>query len=159
MALARRLLLQFLEQRRINMRRILAATCITAALVAPALARVNVGISIPAPPSIVINAPPRLEIVPGVPTVQYAPDLGVNFFAYDNAYYTYHSGAWFTATSYGGPWTYVERVHVPRPIISVPSHYYRVGPRYGHRWHRDHVVVHRGHVRGHQRWNGQDHGR
>jgi hypothetical protein len=136
------------------MRRVLAATFMTAALVAPAFAEVHVGINIPAPPSIVISSPPRLVVVPGVPTVQYAPDLGVNFFVYDNSYYTYHNGGWFTSTSYGGPWTYVERVHVPRPIISVPNHYYRVGPRYGHRWDDRRHVVHRGHVSSHHRYRG-----
>lgn len=129
------------------MRKFLAATLVTAALAAPALAEVHVGVSIPAPPSIVINSPPRLVVVPGVPTVQYAPDLGFNFFVYDNAYYTYHNGGWFTATSYGGPWTYVERVHVPRPIISVPNRYYYHGGRhYGHRWHGDRHAY-RGHVK------------
>ena len=136
------------------MRKFLAATLVTAALAAPAFAEVHVGINIPAPPSIVINSPPRLVVVPGVPTVQYAPDLGFNFFVHDNAYYTYHNGGWFTATSYGGPWSYVERVHVPGPIIGVPNRYYYHG---GRRWHGDRHSY-RGHVK-HYRTSAHVHSR
>jgi hypothetical protein len=86
-------------------------------------ARVDVHVAIPAPPSIVIDAPPHVVVVPGVPAVQYAPDLGYDYFVYGGRYYTYHSGAWFASSSYGGPWTYVR--NVPRPIVGLPRHYYR----------------------------------
>jgi len=92
-----------------------------------ATAGVDVHIAIPAPPSIVIEAPPRLVVVPGVPTVQYAPDVSYNYFIHDGRYYTYHHNNWFVADAYGGPWTYVERVHVPRPVLAVPVRYYREG--------------------------------
>ncbi len=91
-----------------------------------AFARVDVHVAIPAPPSIVIDAPPHLVVVPGVPTVQYAPDVSYNYFSYGGHYYTYHNSAWFRSDAYNGPWTYVERVRVPRPILGVPSRYYRV---------------------------------
>jgi hypothetical protein len=87
-------------------------------------AGVDVHVAIPAPPSIVIEAPPRVIVVPGVPTVQYAPDVSYDYFVYGGRYYTYHSSHWFVSDAYGGPWTYVERVHVPRPILGVPDRYY-----------------------------------
>jgi hypothetical protein len=101
----------------------------------PAHAHVDVHIAIPAPPSIVIDAPPRVVVVPGVPTVQYAPDLGYDYFVYGGRYYTYHSGAWFVSSDYGGPWSYVR--NVPRPILGVPARYYhhRIASRHGWRRH------------------------
>jgi hypothetical protein len=137
------------------------ASIVTAALVAPAFAEVHVGISIPAPPSIVITAPPHLVVVPGVPTVQYAPDVNANFFYYDNSYYTYSGGNWFIASSYNGPWVYVERVHVPRPLISVPGHYYRHGgPSYYGRsdWEHRRHDEHHGHVSYYEHGHGHPHG-
>ena len=112
---------------------------------APALAGVDVHIGIPAPPSIVIEAPPHLVVVPGVPRVQYAPDLSYNYFAYGGQYYTYHENNWFVAPSYGGPWAYVDRVRVPRPVLGVPVRYYRHPPR--HVVYRDYHHYH-GHPHG-----------
>lgn len=109
------------------------------AATSPALAGVSVHIGVPAPPSIVIDAPPHLVVVPGVPRVQYAPDVSYNYFNYGGRYYTYHENAWFASPAYGGPWTYVERTRVPRPLLGVPSRYYRVPPR---------RVVYRGHPHG-----------
>jgi hypothetical protein len=99
----------------------------------PAFAGVSIHIGIPAPPSIVIEAPPRLVIVPGAPVVRYAPDVSYNYFAYGDRYYTYSDGGWFVSPSYGGPWTYVERHRVPRPLLVVPRSYYRVPPGHAYR--------------------------
>ena len=60
--------------------------------------------------------------------VYYAPSLPYNFFYYDGAYYTFHEGAWFAAPVYSGPWVYVERVRVPRPLLIVPARYYKIPP-------------------------------
>jgi hypothetical protein len=112
-------------------------------------ARVDVHVAIPAPPSIVIDAPPRVVVVPGVPTVQYAPDLGYDYFVYGGRYYTYHSGAWFVSSDYGGPWAYVR--NVPRPILAIPGRY---------RHHRTYVSRHHYHSRHvHSRYHHHDHGR
>jgi hypothetical protein len=96
----------------------------------PAAADVNIHIGIPAPPPIVVPAPPRLVVVPTTPAVRYAPDLAYNYFAYGGRYYTFHGGSWFVASAYAGPWTYIEHVHVPRPIRIVPARYYHDHPRY-----------------------------
>lgn len=124
---------------------ILAATFALGALVTSPVraADVHVGvhIGIPAPPVISFPAPPRLVVVPGVPSVYYAPDVDVNFFTYGDRYYTYYDGGWFWAYDTHGPWTYVERRYVPAPVLRVPTRYYHVAPRIvggdGH-WHGDH---------------------
>ena len=95
----------------------------------PAVAGVDIHINVPPPPSFVIEAPPRLVVVPRAPQVRYAPDLPYNYFAYGGRYYTLHDDAWFVAPSYGGPWTYIERPRVPRYVLGVPTRYYRVPPR------------------------------
>lgn len=118
----------------------LASALAVAAWTAPADADVDVhiGIGIPAP-TIVIERPPRLVVVPGHPHVHYAPDLAVNFFAYGGRYYTYDHDRWYSARSYDGPWAYVEPGHVPHVILDVPGRYYHVPPRLvgGGHWHRD----------------------
>jgi len=115
------------------MRTTITGLCLTVAIIlgpsAPASAGVDIHIGIPAPPSIVIEAPPHLVVVPGVPRVHYAPDLPYNYFAYGDRYYTFHEGAWFVSPGYRGPWTYVERVRVPRPLLGVSTRYYRDPPR------------------------------
>ena len=114
-------------------RTLMGAIGMLLALGGAAMAGVDVHIGIPAPPSIVVEAPPRLVVVPGVPAVQYAPDVTFNYFAYGRQYYTFHDGAWFVASGYGGPWTYVEPARVPHPVLVVPVRYYREPP-HGH-WH------------------------
>jgi hypothetical protein len=148
-----------------------AIVCAIACLRGAASAGVQINIGIPAPPSIVIEAPPRLVVVPDVGEVQYAPDLGYNYFFYGGQYYTFHEDHWFVAPAYNGPWVYVPRAHVPPPLIRVPVRYYKVPPghakrmyergRGGHwrgeprhgdhhdrgRWHGDHDE--HGHGHGH----------
>ncbi|MGH7893228.1 MAG: hypothetical protein ACREQL_01085 [Candidatus Binatia bacterium] len=113
------------------MRAIVTSTLIVLAVIGPAHAadvQVGINIGIPAPPALVVPALPRLVIVPTTPAVQYAPDLSVNFFFYGGSYYTFSDGAWFVASAYNGPWAYVERVRVPRPVLIVPYRYYRMPP-------------------------------
>src|SRR5262245_8302360 len=93
---------------------------------------IGVNIGVPAPPPIVVTAPPPLVVVPTTPAVRYAPSLSVNLFVYGGRYYTYDNGAWFIASAYDGPWAYIERTYVPRPVLVVPARYYRVPPRHGH---------------------------
>jgi len=81
----------------------------------------------PPPPPIVVTAPPQLVIVPGSP-VFYAPRVSINFFAYGGRYYSFHEGAWFVATTYGGPWATIAPARVPRPVLAVPVTYYKIPP-------------------------------
>ena len=120
------------------MKTVLTLLLAGASFAAPSFAEVDVHIGIPAP-QIVIESPPRLVVVPSAPVVQYAPDVSYNYFAYGGRYYTVRDDRWYAAPGYGGPWSYVERSHVPRPILGVPVSYYRE-PRYyhGHDEHHGH---------------------
>ena len=60
----------------------------------------------------------------------YAPGASINFFAYGGRYYTFHEGAWFVATTYGGSWVTVARDRVPKPVLAVPVAYYRIPPKH-----------------------------
>lgn len=80
-----------------------------------------------AAPPVVIQSPPQLVVVPGTP-VYYAPGLNVNFFYYGGQYYTLHNNAWFVATVYNGPWTFLAAEYVPQPVLAVPVQYYKVPP-------------------------------
>ena len=115
--------------RRISL--IVAVALVVAGLsVATALAtQVNVGVNIgvPAPPPIVLAAPPRVVVVPNSP-VSYAPSVDFNLFVYGGRYYTFHDGAWFYASRHSGPWTFIATERVPRPVIGVPVTYYKIPP-------------------------------
>jgi hypothetical protein len=128
------------------MRKLLCGVSVATALAlaGSAAAGVSVNIGIPAPPAIVIPAPPRLVIVPGLPVVQYAPDVEFNYFSYGGRYYTMHEGSWFVASAYNGPWVY--EAHPPREVLRVPVRYYHVPP--GHRRHEE--EHHHGHGNGHE---------
>ena len=80
-----------------------------------------------APPPVIMQTPPQLVVVPGMP-VYYAPGGNFNYFVYGGRNYVFHNGAWFYATAYNGPWTYIALEHVPQPVLSVPVQYYRVPP-------------------------------
>ncbi len=121
-----------------------AAVLGAVAFAAPAQADLDVHVNI-TPPSFGFEAPPRLVVVPGQPRVHYAPDVSVNFFSYGGRYYTYDQGNWFVAGHDRGPWTHVDRGHVPFYVRSVPSRYYRVPPR----------NVGRGHWEGKRRGHGK----
>jgi hypothetical protein len=137
----------------------LASALAVTAWAAPSRADVDVhvGIGIPAP-HIVVERPPRLVVVPGYPSVHYAPELSVNFFAYGGRYYTYDDDRWYVARGYGGPWAYVEPRHVPRVFLDVPHEYYRVPPRLvgGGHWHSDRHYYRgdrdRDHGKHHKKW-------
>ena len=120
---------------------------------------VGINIGVPPPPPVVFEAPPQLVVVPTTPAVRYAPEVDVNLFFYGGRYYSFHEGGWFVAPAYGGPWAYVERVRVPRPVLVVPARYYRVPPGQWKKMYPDR----RGKHRGHRDWDddddhGHDHG-
>jgi hypothetical protein len=90
------------------------------------------------PPPIIIATPPQLVVVPGSP-VYYAPSASINFFAYGGQYYSFHEGAWFIATTHGGPWSAIKRERVPQPVLAVPVTYYRIPPGHAKKMGRDEV--------------------
>ncbi len=102
---------------------------VTAACLWPSLAargEVNINVNVGSPP-MVFASPPRLVVVPESP-VSYAPDVGINLFAYEGRYYSFHDGAWFFATTHRGPWIALAPERVPPPVLAVPVRYYRVPP-------------------------------
>ena len=122
---------------------VLALTAVLAlAVVSPVAAgslRIGIDITPPPPPRIVLTAPPQLVVVPGSP-VFYAPGVSINFFAYGGRYYSFHDGAWFLATAYGGPWTTISAGRVPQPVLAVPVAYYKIPPGHAKKMHPDGVA-------------------
>ena len=127
-------------------------------LAAPARgADVHIGINIgvpPPPPPVVVEAPPPLVVVPRTP-VYYAPSLPYNYFYYGGLYYTLHDDHWFYAASFNGPWTFVTVERLPRPILVVPVHYYKVKPE---KWKKHGPPPWAGHGRGHEHEHGHGKG-
>jgi hypothetical protein len=77
-------------------------------LAASADVRINLGVAVP-----------RLEVVVGIPGVQYAPDAGANVFVYGGQYYVLQDNVWYAVPGYQGPWTAVQVV--PEPVLRVPA--------------------------------------
>jgi hypothetical protein len=98
-------------------------------LAAPAQAQVQVDIGFSFP------APPPLVVVPEVQTVQYVPDAPGNVFFYGSQYWVFRNGGWVAGRAHNGPWIVVAPQYVPRPILLVPVHYYRVPPGQWKKWH------------------------
>lgn len=84
----------------------------------PALAQINVGISIGTPPVVVAPAP-AVVVEPGAPV-----------YYYDGRYFSYYDGGWLVAERHEGPWGYVAVELVPQPVLALPGAYERM-PR-GH---------------------------
>jgi len=88
----------------------------------PANAQVHVDIGIHLP------VPPPLVVVPGVPSVQYAPAAPANVFFYGSQYWVFANGGWHVSRRHEGPWILVAPQFVPRPVLLVPVRYYHVPP-------------------------------
>ncbi len=86
--------------------------------------RINLGVAVP-----------RLDVVMGIPGVQYAPEAGANVFVYGGQYYVFEDGAWYIGPGYRGPWTAVQVV--PEPVLQVPVRYYRRPPEHWRAWNRE----------------------
>jgi hypothetical protein len=108
----------------------IAAAALVATLVLPAQAqvRIDIGINLPGPPSLVI--------VPGTP-VYAAVRAPVNVFLYGHQYWAFVNGAWHVGPNWNGPWVLVEPVYVPVPVLKVPVRYYPVPPGHWRAWRRD----------------------
>jgi hypothetical protein len=128
------------------------------ALVAPAHGQVHVDIGIHLP------APPSLIIVPQVPTVKYvpAPAAPGNLFFYNGQYWAFANRGWYVSTGYNGPWLVVAPQYVPRPILLVPVGRYHVPPGHWKQWRREqppHWDDEWGHDWAKKRaWKGRDQG-
>jgi hypothetical protein len=96
-----------------------------------ATAGVEVGISIGLPPPFVIQAPPPVVVIPGT-YVYLVPGIDVDILFYHGYWYRPYEGRWYWASSYNGPWGYLDIGRVPRALITLPPDYRRVPPGYRH---------------------------
>ncbi len=88
---------------------------------------VNIGIGLPAPPRLVISAPPPVVVIPET-YVYFAPDLEVDLFFYHDHWYRPYRGRWYRATAYNGPWVFVDTVRVPRVLVHLPPNHRHLPP-------------------------------
>src|SRR2546425_3610374 len=100
---------------------------IPAASVVDARVGVNIGITLPGPPSLVI--------IPQTP-VAYAPAVPANLFFYGGHYYVFANNGWYAGPTYNGPWAVIAPTHIPPPILAVPVRYYRAPPPGWKHWKR-----------------------
>ncbi len=119
-------------------------------------AGVNVGISIGAPSPFVFAEQPDLVVIPsGSAYVYMVPGIPGLYF-YNNVWFRFHRGHWFTSSVYDSTWTYIDTARVPRFVLDVPPDYYRHLPPGYYR-------IHYGDLRAHWRewdqvkhWNKYD---
>lgn len=114
----------------------------------PALAGVDVNISIGLPPLIVFAAPPELIVLPDT-YVYVAPEIDVDLFFWNGWWWRLWEGRWYRSHYYDRNWGYYNR---------VPSFYFDVDPGwrgyyrdrnwYGHRWDYERIP----HQRLRQNW-------
>jgi len=110
-----------------------------------------------APPQLTFAQPPDMAVVPsGEAAVYVIPNtFGVYFF--NNAWYRFYNGIWFSAAVYSDPWVPVAVGLVPQVVIGVPPEYAVVLPpdyqriRYGE-FHRHWREWDRGHYWHNQPW-------
>jgi hypothetical protein len=98
------------------------------ATTAPAFAAVNIGIN--------LSQRPRMELVPRSP-VYYAPQVGANYFFYDDLYWVFDGNEWYSSSGYNGPWEMVAAADVPDSVLQVPVGYYQDAPGYFLGWRGD----------------------
>ena len=92
-------------------------------------AEVNVDINIGVPPPFVLPAPPLVVVIPGT-YVYLVPDIDVHILFYQGYWYRPYKEHWYRARSYDGPWGYLAPARVPRVLVDIPPHYYRVPKGY-----------------------------
>lgn len=83
---------------------------------------INIGL-----PAFVLPAPPPVVVIPGT-YVYVVPDIDVTFLFYHGYWYRPYEGRWYMASSYNGPWAYIELSRVPRVLVDLPPSYWRVPP-------------------------------
>ncbi len=96
---------------------------------------VNIGFSLPLPPVIHFQEPPRLVVLPDT-YVYVTPDVDVDIFFNDGWWWRPYEGRWYRSRDYNSGWYYYK---------SEPS-FYRQVPKHWRNDYRDH------HWKG-QQWN------
>lgn len=98
---------------------LMLAMALLPSLPAFATVSVDIGINVPAYPS--------LQRIPGYP-VYYVPRLHANYFFYDGLYWVYVPDGWYVSPWYDGPWDFVPIDSVPLFILRIPVRYYGYPP-------------------------------
>jgi hypothetical protein len=75
----------------------------------PAMAGVDVGVSISLPPLIVFSAPPAMVVIPET-YVYVVPDTDVDIFFYDGWWWRPWEGRWYRSRHYDSGWGYYQKV-------------------------------------------------
>jgi hypothetical protein len=104
-----------------------AVLLILSGLSAQALAQVdvNIGLSVPLPPPLLIPAPPAVALIPRT-RVYRAPNIEVDLLFYRGWWYRPHGGHWFRARSYQGPWVFILPSKVPHALVALPADYRQI---------------------------------
>jgi hypothetical protein len=68
---------------------------------------------------------PQWAPIPGVPGVEYAPNLARDLFRYGGRFYNFRDGAWFRGTGFTGPWSPIQELppifyHIQAPYFKAP---------------------------------------
>ena len=71
-------------------------------------------------------AVPQWAPIPGVPEVEYAPNLAQDLFRYRGGFYNFQGGAWFRGTAATGPWSPVREL--PQVFYHIQAPYFKVPP-------------------------------
>jgi hypothetical protein len=113
-----------------TMKRFMLAALLVTTFAIPARAqvRIDIGINLPGPPTLIA--------VPGLP-VYYAPHAPANVFLYGTPYWVFANGGWYIGPTWSGPWAVAAPGYVPAPILRIPVRYYPVPPAHWHGWRRE----------------------
>jgi hypothetical protein len=112
------------------------------AVSSPALAGVDVHVTIPLPPPIPFFAPPELIVLPET-YVYVAPDVDVDIFFYDGWWWRPWEGRWYRSQYYNSGWAYYQSV--PVFYVWIPSSWrndYRDRHWRGHAWNYQRMPHH-----------------
>lgn len=69
---------------------------------------------------------PGWQPIPGVPVIEYAPELHQDIFRYQETYYYYDGAKWHRGRNYSGPW--VNILEPPKIFYQVEERYFRTPP-------------------------------
>lgn len=135
------------------MKRLLMGTVLLASVIAvplPAMAGVDVSVSIGLPPPIVFAGPPELIVVPET-YVYVVPDIDVDIFFYNGWWWRPWEGRWYRSRYYDSGWVYYQRA--PSFYRSIPPGWrndYRDHRWRGHQWNYQRIP----HQQVQQNWRG-----
>lgn len=108
----------------------------------PAMAGVEVGISIALPPPLVFAAPPEVVVIPE--TYVYAvPDLDVDIYFHNGWWWRPWQGRWYRSQHYDSGWSHYR--DVPTFYREIPSGWrtnYKERRWKGHQWHFQRIPHH-----------------